>query len=148
MTQILDTYGPESFTDAQGKLEWEQAMRHEMDSLEKNHTWDLVSQPPGKNLIKCQWVYLTKFTSNYAIEHHKGRLVAKGFSQQEGIDYTKTFAPVAKMNSIRLILSLSTRFKWKIHQMYVKSAFLHGDLYEEIYMEKPLSFMTDSNLVC
>jgi hypothetical protein len=75
-------------------------------------------------------------------------LVAKGFSQQEGIDYTKTFSPVAKMNYVQLILSLVAFFRWKIHQMDVKSAFLHGDLSEEIFMEQPLGFVTDSNLVC
>ena len=68
----------------------------------------------------------------------------KGFSQQEGIDYTETFSPVAKMKFVRLILSLVACFKWKIHQMYVKSAFLHGGLSEEIYMEHPPSFVTNS----
>jgi hypothetical protein len=72
----------------------------------------------------------------------------KGFSQQEGIDYTETFSPVAKMNSVRLILSLAAHFGWKIHQMDVKSDFLHGDLSEEIFMEQPPGFVTDSNLVC
>ena len=73
------------------------------------------------------------------MDRHKARLVAKGFSQVEGIDYTETFSPVAKMNSIHLVLSLATSFKWEVHQMDVKSAFLHGYLHEEIYMEKPLS---------
>ena len=71
------------------------------------------------------------------MDRHKARLVAKGFSQFEGIDYTETFSPVAKMNSIRLFLSLAASFKWEVHQMDVKSAFLHGDLHEEIYMEQP-----------
>jgi hypothetical protein len=86
-------------------------------------------------------LYQTKFTSDSVIEPHKDCLVVKGFSQQEGIDYKKT-------NFVRLILSLATRFGWLIHQMDVKSAFLHGDLAKEIYMEQPLSFMIDSTLVC
>jgi hypothetical protein len=72
----------------------------------------------------------------------------KGFSQQEGINYTETFSPIAKMNSVQLILSLVAHFGWKIHQMDVKSVFLHGDLSEEIFMEQPPSFVIDSNLVC
>ena len=75
------------------------------------------------------------------VDRHKARLVAKGFSQVEGIDYTETFSLVAKMNSIRLVLSLVASFKWEVHQMDVKSAFLHGDLHEEIYMEQPPGFI-------
>eukprot|EP00253_Pinus_taeda_P006160 PITA_06160 len=76
-------------------------------------------------------------------------VLAKGFSQVEGIDYTENIFPVAKMNSIRLVLSLAASFKWEVHQVDVKSAFLHGDLHEEIYMEQPIGFIqTDSSLVC
>ena len=91
--------------------------------------------------MKCRWVYKNNFTFEGVIDHHKVHLVVKGFSQQEGIDYTETFALVAKMNSIRLILSLTARFGWEIHQMDVKSAFSHGHLFEEIYMEQPHGFM-------
>ena len=83
------------------------------------------------------------------MDRHKARLVTKVFSQGEGIDYTETFSHVAKMNSICLVLSLATSFKWEVHQMDVKSAFLHGDLHEEIYMEQPLGFIqNNSSLVC
>ena len=83
------------------------------------------------------------------MDKHKARLVVKGFSQVEGIEYTETFSQVAKMNSIRLVLSLATSFKWEVHQMDVKSAFLHGDLHEEIYMEQPPGFIqNDSSTVC
>lgn len=103
-------------------------MQHEMDSFEKNHTWDIVPRPPGKNIAKCRWVYQTKFTSEGTIECHKACLVVKCFSQQKGIDYTMIFSPILKMNFVRLILSLATLFKWSVHQMDVKSAFIHGDL--------------------
>lgn len=73
-------------------------MQHEMDSLEKNQTWDLVPQLTNKNVVKCRWVYRTKFTSNSVVEHHKAHLVMKGFSQQEVVNYTKTFDHVANMN--------------------------------------------------
>jgi hypothetical protein len=75
-------------------------MKTEMDSLMKNHIWDLLLEPQGKNIVKCRWVYKTKFTSKGVVEHHKYRLVVKGFSQQEGINYIDIFSHVAKMNSI------------------------------------------------
>jgi hypothetical protein len=89
---------------------------------------------------------MTKFTSQGVVERHKSCLIAKGFYQQECIDYTETFSPIANMNSIRLIISFIARFEWKIHQMDVKSSFSHGDLSEEICMEQPPGFLTDSNL--
>jgi hypothetical protein len=148
MTRVLETCDPVTYSDAQGQPEWEKSMQYEMDSLLKNHTWDLVPQPQGKNIVKCRWVYKTKFTFEGVVECHKSHLVMKGFSQQEGIEYTKTFSLVAKMNYVQMILSLVAHFGWKIHQMDVKSSFLHGDLSEEIFMEQPLGFVIDSNLVC
>ena len=123
-------------------------MTTQMDSLLKNQTWESIPQPQGKNVVKCRWLYRTKSTSKDVIEHHKACLVTKGLSRQEGIDYTETFASVAKINYVPLILSLVTHFGWKIHQMYVKIAFPHGDLSKEIYMEHSPYFVTDSNLVC
>ena len=90
-----------------------------------------------KKIVRCKWIYKTKYASDGSIERLKARLVAKCFSQVEGIDYNETFAPITKMNSIRLILSLAALHNWEVHQMDVKSAFLHGDLQEEIYMEQP-----------
>ena len=86
--------------------------------------------------VGCKWVYKTKFTAEGQIEKYQARLVAKGFNQLEGIDYNETFAPVAKMNTIRTILSIASSYKWEIHQMDVKSAFLNGDLNEEIYIKQ------------
>ena len=122
-------------------------MRHEMDSLEKNHTWDLVPRLIRKNVVKFRWVYRKKITADSVAERHKDHLVVKGFSQQEGINYTETIASIAKMNLVQLILSLVARFGWETHQIDVKSAFFHGELFEEIYMEKPHGLMTYSNLV-
>jgi hypothetical protein len=90
---------------------------------------------------------MTKFTSEVILERHKSCLVAKGFSQQEGINYTETFTHVENMNYVQLILSLAAHFGWLVHQIDVKSALLHGDLSEEIFMEQPPGFVTDSNLV-
>eukprot|EP00253_Pinus_taeda_P033679 PITA_33679 len=124
-------------------------MNEEYHSLLANDTWDLVPLPKGRKLVRCKWVYRTKYGPDGKVDKHKARLVAKGFLQVEGIDYTETFSPVAKMNSIRLVLSLAASLKWEFHQMDVKSSFLHGDLHEEIYMEQPIGFIqTDPSLVC
>ena len=123
-------------------------MQHEIDSLEKNHTWDLFPQSNGKNVMKCQWVYWTKFMFYSVVECHKAHFIMKVFFQQEGIDYIETFSPVARMNFSRLILSLIAWFGWSIHQMDVKSSFLHGNLVEDIYMKPPPSFVTNPTLVC
>eukprot|EP00253_Pinus_taeda_P023103 PITA_23103 len=120
-------------------------MSEEYCSLLANDTWGLVPLPKGQKLVRCKWVYRTKFGPDGKFYEHKARLVAKGFSQVEGIDYIETFSTVAKMNSICLVLSLAASFKWEVHQMDVKSAFLH----EEIYIKKPPSFIqTESTLVC
>lgn len=134
MAKVLHVNDPRSYEEASGKKEWEQAMKEEYDALVKNKTWELVPLPKGKNVIGCKWIYKTKFKSNGAIEKFKARLVAKGFNQKVGVDYEETFAPVIKMNTIRIILSLATSLGWHIHQMDVKNAFLNGDLYEEIYI--------------
>eukprot|EP00253_Pinus_taeda_P001541 PITA_01541 len=124
-------------------------MNEEYRSLLANDTWDLVPLPKGQKLVRCKWVYRTKYGPDGKVDKYKARLVAKGFSQVEGLDYTETFSPVAKMNSIRLVLSLAASSKWEVHQMDVKSAFLHGDLHEEIYMEQLIGFIqTESSLVC
>eukprot|EP00253_Pinus_taeda_P014314 PITA_14314 len=149
LAQAPVNHDPDTFAEASGHPHWEAAMNEECHSLLANDTWDLVPLPKGRKLVRCKWVYRTKYGPDGKVDKHKARLVAKGFSQVEGIDYTETFSPVAKMNSIRLVLSLAASLKWEVHQMDVKSAFLHGDLHEEIYMEQPIGFIqTDSSLVC
>jgi hypothetical protein len=90
-------------------------MTEEYSSLMKNHTWDHISLPKGRNLIRCKWVYRTKYEADGSIDKHKARLMAKGFSQVEGIDYSKTFSPIAEMNSIRLVLSLVASQEWSVY---------------------------------
>jgi hypothetical protein len=94
-------------------------------------------------------MYGNKYESDGSVERYKARLVAKGFSQVEGIDYDETFAPVAKMISTCLVVALVVSHRWEVHQMDVKSAFLHGDLQEEICMEQPPFYVhNDTSLVC
>ena len=90
-------------------------MNEEYRSLLANDTWDLVPLPKGRKLVRCKWVYRTKFGPDGKVDKHKARLIAKGFSQFEGIDYTETFSPVSKMKFIYLVLSLAASFKWEVH---------------------------------
>jgi hypothetical protein len=128
LAQVSKTHDPETFAEASSHPDSDTTMNEEYRSLMENDTWDLVSLPKGRKLVKCKWVYRTKYASDGSVERHKARLVTKGFSQVEGIDYNETFSLVDKMNSIRLLLSLSASHKWEVHQMDVKYAFLHGDL--------------------
>eukprot|EP00253_Pinus_taeda_P004020 PITA_04020 len=93
---------------------WDTAMNEEYWSLLENDTWDLVPLPKGRKLVRCKFIYRTKFGPDAKVDKHKSRLVAKGFSKVEGIDYTKTFSPVSKMNSTCLVLSLVAFFKWEV----------------------------------
>jgi hypothetical protein len=112
-------------------------MQEEYNSLLENQTWDLVPLPSRKKLVKFKWVYRTKSAVDGQIRRYKSRLVAKGFQQVHGIDYDETFAPVVKMDSIQLSLSIAVAKGWEVHHMDVNNAFLHSDLSEEIYKEKP-----------
>jgi hypothetical protein len=121
-----------------------------MGALEKNNTWDLVRLPSGKKPVACRWVFTVKYNSDGTVERYKARLVAKGYTQTYSIDYLEIFAPVAKMNTVRILLSLATQFSWPIHQFDVKNAFLHCDLAEEISMEIPPRFASrlEKGMVC
>ncbi len=130
--------------------EWEYAMQEEYDSFMLNKTWTLVPLPEGRKLVSCKWVFKIKQGTNGDVERYKARLVARGFTQTYRVDYNETFAPVAKFTSIHCILALAALEDMEIHQMDVKTAFLNGQLEEEIYMEQPQGFMHqgDEHLVC
>nr|CAN68477.1 hypothetical protein VITISV_029627 [Vitis vinifera] len=128
------------------KRELKDAMREEMSTLERNKTWEIVERPKGKNIVDCKWIFTLKYKVDGSLERHKARLVAKWYTQMYGVDYQETFAPVAKMNTVRILLSLATHYNWQLLQYNVKNAFLHGDLDEEIYMNIPPRF--EGNKVC
>lgn len=131
---------PTSVEEALKNPKWKEAMLEEMRALNKNHTWDLVAKPKGGKLVGYRWIFNVKFKADGTLDRYKARLVAKGYTQSYGIDYLETFAPVAKMTSVRVLISLAARHGWQLQQFDVKNAFLHGDLEEEIYMELPPGF--------
>lgn len=112
-------------------------MDAELAALHKTLTWDLVPLPAGKNLIGCKWIFKVKTNSDGSLERYKARLVAKGFSQEYGLDYEETFAPVAKMTTVRTLIAVAAVRCWPLFQMDVKNAFLNGHLTEEVYMRAP-----------
>ena len=131
---------PKSFREAMKYDVWRKSMRTEMDALERNHTWDLQELPPGKKALGTKWIYTIKLLANGEIERHKSRLVVLGNKQKEGLDYTETFSPVAKMTTVRIFLDIAAKKNHEIHQMDVHNAFLHGDLRDEVYINIPLGF--------
>ena len=115
--------------------EWDTACRYELAMLEGMGTWSLVDLPPGRSAIPNKWVFKLKNDGRY-----RARLVAKGFKQVHGIDYDEVFSPVARFESLRVLFALAASHDWHIHSMDVKSAFLNGDIEEELYMQQPEGF--------
>ncbi|GKD68088.1 retrovirus-related pol polyprotein from transposon TNT 1-94 [Tanacetum coccineum] len=109
-------------------------MNNEISTLESNHTWVLTTLPQNKHPIGSKWVFRIKYNANGSVDKYKARLVRKGYTQQEGINYTKTFAPVAKMVTVRRILVISSINNWPVQQLDINNTFLHGDLNKEVYM--------------
>ncbi|RVW95243.1 Retrovirus-related Pol polyprotein from transposon RE2 [Vitis vinifera] len=141
---------PKSTPEALSYPGWRQAMVDEMTALHSNGTWDLVVLPSGKSTVGCRWVYIVKVGPDGQVDRRKARLVAKGYTQVYGSDYGDTFSPVAKIDSVRLLLSMAAMRSWPLYQLDIKNAFLHGDLAEEVYMEQPPGFVAqgESSLVC
>ena len=148
LAHLNTTAIPKNVTEALDSKEWREAMKVEMDALEKNGTWKLVELPNDKKLVGCKWVFTLKYKSDGTLARYKARLVAKGYTQTYGIDYHETFSPVAKMSTVRILLSLAANYGWNLQQFDVKNAFLHGNLEEEIYMEVPPGFNFEKDKVC
>ncbi|TQE08632.1 hypothetical protein C1H46_005724 [Malus baccata] len=120
---------------------WKKAIQSEIESIMQNNTWELVNLPPGNKPIGHKWIFKRKLRPDGTIDKYKARLVAKGYRQKEGIDYFETYSPVARITSIRLLIAIASVYNLEIHQMNVKTAFLNGEIDEEIYMEQPKGFI-------
>jgi transposase InsO family protein len=142
---------PETYNEAlsrEDKAEWQKAMANELKSLEENQVWTLCGLPPNRKALPCKWVFTIKRQPDGTVDKYKARLVAKGFKQQKGIDYEQTFSPVARMATIRALLSVSAKEKLHLMQFDVSTAFLNGKIEEEIYMKQPDGFNDGTSKVC
>lgn len=140
--ESIDNTEPKSYKEAINSSKftnWINAMNEEMNSLHVNQTWTLVPKPVDCSLVDCKWLFKVK--NEVDSVRYKARLVAKGFTQKEGIDYTEIFAPVVKFTTVRIMLALVAHFNWELKQMDVKTAFLHGELNEKIFMKQPEGFI-------
>ncbi|KAL8096471.1 hypothetical protein AgCh_037437 [Apium graveolens] len=138
---FIDNEDPINYEDAASSDKWRKAIDLEIESIHKNGTWELVDLPTGAKKIGVKWVYKTKFNEKGEIDKHKGHLVAKGYNQEYGINYYVIFAPVACWDTIRMVLALAAQNGWTVFQLDVKSAFLHGDLEEPIYVDQPMGYV-------
>jgi hypothetical protein len=129
---------------------WKEAVRSEIDSIMSNGTWEVVDRPYGCQPIGCKWIFKKKLRPDGTIERYKARLVAKGYTQKEGEDFFDTYSPVARLTTIRTMIAVAASYGLIIHQMDVKTAFLNGELEEEIYMDQPEGFIANGqeNKVC
>ena len=152
-TSITDAKEPTTIDEAllsPEKAKWLDAMKTEMDSLYGNNVWELVELPKDRKAVGSKWVFKVKTSADGSVERYKARLVAQGFSQKYGIDYDEVFCPVVRSESIRTVIALATQNGLQLHQMDVTSAFLNGDLEEEVYMKQPQGVIQkgQEHLVC
>jgi hypothetical protein len=144
---------PTSFKEAMRSAhssKWLEAMKNEMRSMSANKVWDLERIPNGTKIVGCKWIYRMKYDSKGNVEKFKARLMAKGFMQREGVDYNEIFSPVSYKDSFRIIMALVAHYDLELHQMDVKTTFLNGDLYENVYMTQSKGFVVEGkeNMRC
>ncbi|CAN1305751.1 Copia protein [Linum perenne] len=149
ISQLDNEKIPDNIHEAMKSPEWREAVMNELEALKKNNTWTMVKLPSGKRTVDCKWIFSIKYKADGSIERFKARLVARGFTQSYGIDYEETFAPVAKLSTVRVLLSLAVNLDWPLYQLDVKNAFLNGDLAEEVYMKVPAGMSSEKpGFVC
>ena len=126
----------EALTDS----DWIMAMQDELHQFKRNQVWHLVPKPKDRTIIDTKWVFQNKLDEQGTVNRNKARLVVQGYNQEEGIDYEETFAPVARIEAIRILIAFAAFMEFKLYQMDVKSAFLNGYLKEEVYVMQPPGF--------
>jgi hypothetical protein len=125
---VVSSDEPASFAEAEHNPRWRKAMMEEMDSNEENGTWSLIVLPLGRKLIGVKWVFKVKRDEHGAVSKHKACIVVKGYALQHDIDYDEVFAPMARLDSMRLLIALVAHKGWEVHHMDIKLAFLNGNL--------------------
>ena len=148
-----DEKDPSTFLKAKSvpnKLKWEEAMKREMESLWSNEVWELVDPPLNQKIVGSKWIFKRKLDADGTVEQYKARLVAQGCTQMYGLDYEETFSPVVRFESVRFLLAIGALHQLQLHQMDVSTAFLHGELTDEVYMRQPEGFIKPGKeyLVC
>jgi hypothetical protein len=138
---VVSSDEPTSFAEAERSPSWRKVMMEEMTSVEENDTWSLIDLPPGCKLIRVKWVLKVKRDEHGVVSKHKACLVVKGYVQRHSIDYDEVFMPVARLDSVRLLITLAAHEGWELHHMDVKSTFLNGDLQEEVYVKQLAGFI-------
>ncbi|KAL0641862.1 hypothetical protein Bca4012_102644 [Brassica carinata] len=137
MVNLDENYIPRNYEEAMMDKEWKESVGAEAGAMIKNDTWYESELPRGKKAVTSRWIFTIKYKADGTVERKKSRLVARGFTQTYGEDYIETFAPVAKLHTIRIVLSLAVNLGWGLWQMDVKNAFLQGELEDEVYMHPP-----------
>ena len=148
---VQDPNEPQNYSDIKNfadKEKWYRAVGKELQALKQNKTWVLVDRPPNRNIVGCRYTFRLKRNKSGEVSRYKARLVAQGFSQQEGTDYNETFAPVAKMSSLRILLSIAVKYDLIVEQIDAVSAFLQANLEEEIYTKVPDGISYTGDKVC
>src|SRR4051812_34991074 len=150
---VDNTDDPETYEEAMmspDSNKWQEAMKSEIGSMYENQVWTLVDLPDGRKAVENKWIFKKKTDADGNVTFYKARLVAKGFRQVQGVDYDETFSPVAMFKSIRILLAIAAFHDYEIWQMYVKTAFLNGNIDEELYMMQPEGFVDpkDASKVC
>nr|KAJ0196275.1 hypothetical protein LSAT_V11C700361250 [Lactuca sativa] len=145
VSNLKKTVEPKNYNEAFSDPNWIKAMNDEMEALHRNNTWEITDLRKNRKPIGCKWVYKIKHKSNGEIERYKARLVVKGYNQREGIDFQETFSPVAKIVTVRIVISLSVHHSWPLYQLDINNVFLNGDLTEDVYMSLPPGYYSSND---
>jgi len=141
MILFMSNVDPKNYVEAMKDAKWIEAMKNEINSIKKNKTWELVTLPAHAKKIGVKWIYKTKLNEEGKVDKCKARLVAKGYTQTKGINYNEVFALVARWDTIWILLAVTAQEGWIVYQLDVKSAFLYGELKEEVYVDQPEGFI-------
>ncbi|KAA0043630.1 Reverse transcriptase, RNA-dependent DNA polymerase [Cucumis melo var. makuwa] len=139
---VTSIYEPTYYHQAMNHQNWKKAMAEEIEAMERTNTWTIVSLPKNYHTVGSKWVYKVKYKQHGTVDRYKARLIAKGYNQQEGIDFSDTFSLVAKIVTVKIFLALVASYNWSFTQMDINNAFLNGDLFEEVRMSLPLGYQT------